>query len=467
MIPVADSPTLQFLGAAGTVTGSKHLLTLGKRKVLLDCGLFQGLKALRLRNWARLPFDTASLDAVLLSHAHIDHSGALPLLVKQGFRGKVFCTPGTRDLLRVMLPDAAHLQEEEAGYANRKGYSKHHPALPLYTRQDAEAVFPLLESRPYGKPFPVAEGIGGLFRRAGHILGSATVELRLDGPPPLTLAYSGDLGRWDQPILRDPDPIPEADVLLVESTYGSRTHALKPEEELARIVREAAERGGALLIPAFAVGRTQTLIWMLHELAEAGRIPKLPSFLDSPMANRISEITCRHEEDHDDEMRQRMEQGRCPICTRAFAFLETPQESKSLNRREGPFIVIAGSGMVTGGRILHHMEQRLPDSKTTLLFTGFQAAGTRGRSLQEGAPHLKMHGRWIPVKAKVEVLDGLSAHADQGESLRWLSGFRKPPRQTYVVHGEPEAAETLADVIRTSLGWRVTVAGDGEQVELG
>ncbi len=462
----SEIPTLQFLGAAGTVTGSKHLIETGKRRILLDCGLFQGLKALRLRNWARLPFDPKALDAVVLSHAHVDHSGALPLLVRQGFRGRIFCTHGTRDLLHVMLPDAAFLQEEEARQANRKGWSRHHPALPLYTREDAEAVFRLLESKPYGKSFPVTDGVMACFRQAGHILGSAITELRLEGSRPVSLVYSGDLGRWDQPILKDPELVSEADVLLIESTYGNRVHAVDPEEGLARIVREAVQRGGALLIPAFAVGRTQILIWMLDKLEKAGRIPRLPAFLDSPMASKVSAITCRHAAEHDEDMRKAMDRGDCPICAGRFAYLETPEESKALNRREGPFILIAGSGMATGGRILHHLEQRLADPRTTVLLSGFQSAGTRGRALQEGVEFLKMHGRLIPVKAKVEILDGLSAHADRDGILRWLSGFRTPPKKTYIVHGEAEAAEALALSIRGRLGWTVEVARDAEHVAL-
>lgn len=455
--------TLDFLGAAGTVTGSRHLLTVGKRKVLLDCGLFQGLKALRLRNWAQPPFDPRQLDAVVLSHAHIDHSGGLPLLARQGFRGPVFCTPGTRDLLKVMLPDSAHLQEEEAGYANRKGYSKHHPALPLYTGKDAEEALKLLESRPFGKSFEAAPGVTALFQRVGHILGAAAVAMDLEG---LKLVFSGDLGRWNQPILQDPEPVPEADILLVESTYGDRIHPPHPGEALARIVKEAAGRGGALLIPAFAVGRSQNLIWMLDELMVAGRIPKLPVFIDSPMATKVSDITCRHEEEHDEGMREVMARNRCPICTRKVTFVGTPDESKALNRREGAFIVIAGNGMITGGRILHHLNVRLADPRTTVLLTGYQAAGTRGRLLQEGATTLKFHGRFVPVKAKVETLDGLSAHADKEEILRWLKGFRKPPRETFIVHGEGGAAESLAAAIRQRLGWNARPAVDGERVTL-
>ncbi len=457
--------TLSFFGAAGTVTGSKFLVAGNGRRVLLDCGLFQGLKELRLRNWRPFPVPAASIDAVVLSHAHIDHSGYLPRLVREGFRGPVFCTRATRDLLGIMLMDAAHLQEEEAAYANRKGYSRHRPALPLFDAADAEAALALAAPRSYHARFPVTGGISAVFRRAGHILGSATVELLLEGEKPVRLVHSGDLGRWDQPILRDPEPVEEADLLLVESTYGNRQHGRDPAGDLARIVRETADRQGVLLIPSFAVGRSQILLWYLARLEEEGRIPVLPLFLDSPMAARVSEITCRHAEDLDDEMREAMDRQKCPICNRRCRFVATPEESKGLNDHAGPMIVIAGSGMATGGRILHHFRKRLPDPKTTVLFTGFQAPGTRGRSLLDGAASIKMFGGYVPVRARIETLDGLSAHADRDEILRWLSFFRKPPARTHVVHGDPDSAEALAGEIRR-LGWDVSVPGDGERVDL-
>lgn len=464
--PAAPGRTLAFHGAAGTVTGAKFLVTWDGRRILLDCGLFQGLKELRLRNWRAFPVPAASIDAVVLSHAHIDHSGYLPRLVKEGFHGPVFCTRATRDLLGIMLMDAAHLQEEEAGYANRKGYSKHRPALPLFDAGDAREALTLLVPVAYGDRFRPAAGVSALFRRAGHILGSATVQAELGVADPLRLAYSGDLGRWDQPILQDPEPVEEADVLLIESTYGNRLHGRDPAGDLVRIVRETADRKGVLLIPSFAVGRSQALLWHLARLEREGLIPPLPLFLDSPMAARVSEITCRHEEDLDSEMREAMDRQRCPICNRRCRFVTTPEESKALNDRAGPMIVIAGSGMATGGRILHHFKRRLPDPGTTVLFTGFQAPGTRGRSLLDGAAAIKMHGAYVSVKARVEMLDGLSAHADQGEIMKWLSFFKKPPARTYIVHGDPGSAEALAGEIRRRLGWEVTVPRDGERVDL-
>lgn len=463
---MSESPTLTFLGGAGTVTGSKYLIRADGRHILLDCGLFQGLKELRLRNWRQPPFQAHQIEAVVLSHAHIDHSGYLPLLVRQGFRGPILCTPGTADLLRVLLPDSAHLQEEEAARANRYGYSKHKPALPLYEARDATAALRLLKTKRYGKSFAVTNGMRGMFRRAGHILGSASVELSIGPKPPFRLVFSGDLGRWNQPILRDPEFIAEADMLLVESTYGDRNHPPNPIERLAQIVIETAERGGVLLVPAFAVGRTQELIWRLRELETAGQIPSLPVYIDSPMAIDVSELYCRHPDDHDLDMKQVMDEKRCPLCCIQYHLTRTPQESKALNHRKGPFIIIAASGMCTGGRILHHLKHRLPDPNNTVLLLGFQAAGTRGRSLRDGAQSLRIQGVNVPVGARVEVLDGFSAHADREELLRWLSGFQKPPRQVFVVHGEPGAANSLAEALRTKWNWNAKVAENGETVAL-
>lgn len=448
--------TLQFLGAAGTVTGSMHLLRAGDRSVLLDAGLFQGLKALRLRNWAGRLADPRGLDAVVVSHAHLDHSGYLPLLVRQGFGGPIYCTSATADLLAVMLPDSAHLLEEEAERANRRGYSKHHPALPLYTMADAQAALERLEARPYHQAFPVTGGVGALFRRAGHILGAATTEVAVDGA--VRLVYSGDLGRWDRPLLRDPEPVPEADVLLLESTYGNRLHPGNGAEELTRAVREAARRGGVILVPAFTVGRAQELLWLLEHLETRGRIPALPVHLDSPMAIEVNEIYARHAEELDPG-------ARLPGGKRV-QLARTPEESKRLNGITGPAIIVSASGMATGGRILHHLSLRLPDPRTTVLLVGFQAAGTRGRSLQDGAREVRMLGHDVPVRARIESIDALSAHADREETLRWLGGFTRPPGETYLVHGEPAAAAGLAEAIKARLRWTVRAVADGETVTL-
>lgn len=459
-----ESATLQFLGASGTVTGSRFLLETSGARVLLDCGLFQGGKKLRRRNWDPPPFAPGRLDAVILSHAHLDHSGYLPVLVREGFHGPVHCTAGTRDLLKVLLPDAAKLEEEQAARMNRYGLSKHDPALPLFTSEDAAAALEHLVPHRYSETWSVAPAMPVVFRRAGHILGSATVDVRVGAA--LHLVHSGDLGRLNQPILRDPEPVEEADALLIESTYGDRIHGADPLEQLARVVREATERGGALLVPAFAVGRAQNLIWMLRGLEEEGRIPRVPVFIDSPMANHVSEATCKHEEDLDSEMREAMDRKRCPLCCKTYHLVSSPEESKALNHHPGAMIVIAGSGMITGGRILHHLKHRLSDPRTTVLLVGFQARGTRGRSLQERASTLRIYGQDVPVRARVEVVDGLSAHADQNEILRWLSTFRRPPRQTWVVHGEPGPAATLAQLVHERLGWSTAVAEDGARVAL-
>lgn len=461
-----SSPTLSFFGGAGTVTGSKYLIRMGRSQILLDAGLFQGLKQLRLRNWAKPPFNPSDLDAIALSHAHIDHSGYLPLLVREGFRGKIFCTSGTKDLLNVMLLDAAHLQEEEAEFANRHGCSKHKPALPLYTTEDAEKALGYLRSVEYHKPFQIAKGIAGSFWRAGHILGSAIVELQIGEGSPIKLVFSGDLGRWNQPMICDPEFVPEADILLVESTYGNRIHPPDPENEFVRVINETAQKGGVLLIPAFAVGRAQELIWMIRQFEEAKQIPELPVYVDSPMAINVSDIYCRHPEDHDLDMKTLMDEHKCPLCCKQYHLVRTPQESRKLNDLSGPMIIISASGMATGGRILHHLKLRLPDPKTTVLLAGFQAAGTRGRSLQEGAKRIRIHGAEVQVCAKVEILQGISAHADKEEILKWLSGFKKPPGSVYIVHGEPLGAEHLASEIKNRFGWQAKVALDQETVPL-
>lgn len=459
--------TLSFYGAAETVTGSKYLLNHADEQILLDCGQFQGLKRLRRRNWESPPFEPAKVKAVVLSHAHIDHCGLLPLIVRRGFRGPIYCTRATAALLPILLRDAAHLQEEDAAYANKRGFSKHHPAQPLFSTEDVEATLPLVEPCSYQKEIKVTNHISANFRRTGHILGAASMDLLLSGTPDKRLVDSGDLGRWDRPMLRDPVFVPEADVLLVESTYGDRLHpADDPTEQLARIINDANSRGGALIIPAFAVGRAQELIWRIRELETSDRIPRLPVFIDSPMATNVSSVFCEYPEEHDIDMKLLMDEQRCPLCCLPDHLLRTADESKSLNHRKGTFIVIAGSGMATGGRVVHHLKQRLPDKHTTVLLVGFQAAGTRGRSLQEGAKSIRIHGQDIPVRAHVEVLHGLSAHADQKEIMRWLHGFSRPPRKVYVVHGEPSASQTLANLITTQLGWSAEIAKDAVTVNL-
>ena len=459
-----DRPTLTFCGAAGTVTGSRHLVSFGRRQVLLDCGEFQGLKDLRERNWADFPFAAARIDAVVLSHAHIDHSGALPLLVKRGFRGPIYCTPGTADLLELLLRDAAHLQEEEADFRNRHNLTKHAPALPLYTTADAEAALRQVEPREFSAPFTPADGATALFRRAGHIMGSATVELRFSAGG--TLVFTGDLGRYGRPILRDPEPVPQADTLLIESTYGDRVHTGDPAADLERAVKDTAKKGGALVIPAFAVGRTQELLWMLRDLEDTKRVPVLPVYVDSPMAVDVTDLYVRHAKSGDDDIRPELAAMKRPLTTSQSKFARTVDESKAINSVRGPVIIISASGMATGGRVLHHLAQRLPEPTTTVLLVGYQADGTRGRALQDGAKTVTIMGQEVPVRAAVTAIHALSAHGDRDEMLRWLNGFTTPPRVTYAVHGEDQAARAFVKAIAARPGWSAAVAQDRQVVTL-
>jgi metallo-beta-lactamase family protein len=461
---MADAPSIQFLGAAGTVTGSMHLVTANGRRVLLDCGLFQGLKELRERNWRDFPFDSKTIDAVVISHAHIDHTGALPLLVRRGYAGPIYCTAATVDLLGVLLPDSAHLQEEEAERANRRGYTKHHPALPLYTASDAQQVLKQLRPAGYANPFPVAGDITVTYRRAGHILGAATVDVKIGSGP--RVVFSGDVGRYDRPILPDPEPVPQADILLVESTYGDRVHPPSTDAELTRVVQETAQRGGVLVVPAFVVDRTQELLWMLHHLEDEKRIPILPVYVDSPSATDVTQIYLRHPEELDEECLAELRHGEEPLHTAHCSFVRAVEESKRLNDLRGPAIIVSASGMATGGRILHHLAHRLPDPRTTVLLVGFQALGTRGRQLQNGAKTVRLFGTDVPVQARIETIHGLSAHADQVEMLRWLGGFQGAPKTAYLVHGEPQAAQALGTLISSRLHWQTQVAQDGQRVAL-
>jgi len=462
--------SIRFLGAAGTVTGSRFLVEAGGRKVLVDAGLFQGQKEYRLRNWAPFPVEPASLDAVVLTHAHIDHSGALPLLFRAGFRGEAWCTPATADLARVMLPDSAKLQEEEARYANEKGYSKHAPrALPLYGLEDAAGAIERLRTLRYGKPREIVPGFTLAYSRAGHILGSASALLTVPGGDgsPLRLLFSGDLGRYAAPILPDPEIPPEADFLIVESTYGDRDHPpVSAAAELEREVLAAVARGGAMVVPSFAIGRTQEVLFLLRELEQAGRIPELPVFVDSPMATAATPIYRAHREDHDAEMDALLARGVDPFSTKHLTFTRSTEQSKAINKVHGTCIIVSASGMATGGRVLHHLERRLPEPGTTVLLVGYQAAGTRGWSLQNGAATVRMHGKDIPVRARVVALPGFSAHGDRAEVGRWMDGEVRPPRRTFCVHGEPSALAAQAARI-AARGWEVHVPGHLEAVELG
>jgi len=457
--------SIHFLGAAGTVTGSKFLLEHEGRRVLVDCGLFQGRKELRKRNWEPLPVPVSSLDAIVLTHAHIDHTGGLPRVVRDGYNGPIYCTPGTRDLSALLLPDSAHLQEEEARYANKERFSKHQPALPLYGVEDAERAVRLMETFGYERTKQILPGITLTFYRAGHILGSAVCSFELTSTGQ-RVVFSGDLGRYNAPILRDPENVSSATTLVVESTYGDREHGeTRPEEALCNAVKRAYEKRGMVVIPAFAVGRTQELLYHLRNLEEAGRIPEMDVFVDSPMACDATPIYLAHLEEHDLAMTSLRESGRTPLATRRTRFVTSPNESKRLNMIEGPGIIISASGMATGGRVLHHLKYRLPDPRNTVLFVGYQSEGTRGRRLLDGEKELKIHGQMIPVEADIRVVTGFSAHADWTETLRWMEGFESPPRQTLLVHGEPSALQSLKNRVEAR-GWKAMVPRYLEQVEL-
>ena len=447
------------------MTGSKHLLDLGDTRVLVDCGLFQGLKELRLRNWAALPVDASKIDAVVLTHAHLDHCGYLPRLVSQGFRGKIFCTPGTRDLCTLVLPDSAHLQEEDARHANRHGYSKHAPALPLYTSLDAARTLTRLQPVGYERPVPVVPGVDVEFINAGHLLGSSYARVHVGGK---TILFGGDLGRYGRPVLPDPSPVSSADALLVESTYGDRVHGPNEDAKLAAIIGDTVARGGKLIIPSFAIGRTEEVLYWLQRLEQQKRIPVLPVYVDSPMAAGALQFYRERIAELDPDVNQHTDGQKQAeaFATARLTIVETVEQSKAIMNAPGSHIVIAASGMATGGRVLHHLLQALPDSRNTVMFVGYQSVGTRGRVLLDGAKQIKMLGQVVNVAAKIERLDSMSAHADANEILRWLKGFTAPPRMTFIVHGEPAAAEALERRIQGELGWPTHIAKHLERVEL-
>jgi len=457
---------ITFYGAAQTVTGSKYLLQAGDARVLIDCGLFQGLKALREQNWAPTPFPVRQLNAVVLTHAHLDHVGYLPRVVKEGFNQSVYATPATTDLAQIILLDSAKCQEYDAAYANRKGYSKHKPALPLYEARDVEQTMKLFRDQPRGEWFSPAEPIWMRSYDAGHLLGSSLIEVEVrDRDPALRIVFSGDVGRYGGPLYHDPAPPPACDYLVCESTYGDRDH---PEvsllDALEEVVLRSVARGGVMLVAAFAVGRAQQLIYLLQLLKSAERIPDLPIFLDSPMSCDATAVYREFHHDHD------LSDGDLSPAHPALAgsrviLSRTTAESKSINQVKGPAVIISSSGMMTGGRIVHHLQQRLPSAKNTVVIGGYQAVGTRGRLIEDGAPYLRMFGREVPVRAAVEHVPGLSGHADRSELLRWLAPL-PAPRHTYLTHGEPDAAAALAQQLRTSRGWAVTCPQLGQSVEL-
>jgi len=456
---------LTVLGAGRCVTGSKYLLEWKKFSAMIDCGLFQGPAENRRRNWKPLPYPAADIGAVVLTHAHIDHSGWLPRLVRQGFSGPVYCTPPTRALLRVLLPDAAHIQEEEARYANKKGYSKHEPALPLFRTADARAALKLLEPAAFDEWHDLHPGVRFRFHRQGHILGAASIELetKVSGGDRKTVFFSGDVGRYGVPILREPVAYPGSDVLLLESTYGDRFHGdLDPRAALAEAIQAGLKRGGIILIPAFAIDRTQELLYMLHELVVDGDLPEIPTYLDSPMGIEATAVYSRSLNEHDAEMRHFFADQVNPILPSNLKVTPSSSESRKLNSLRGPAIIVSASGMATGGRILHHLKLRLPHARNTVIFVGFQAHGTKGRRLVEGEPEVKIHGEWIPVKAHVTQISGLSAHADAGELMAWLSRRQAEPEAVYLIHGEYEAQQALAARLSDGFGWKPMIPELGE-----
>lgn len=452
------NPTLTFLGAADTVTGSRYLMRENGRTVLVDCGLFQGLKVLRERNRRPLPVSPAEIDDVILTHAHLDHSGYLPALVRDGFQGPVHATPGTQALCRILLPDSGHLLEEEAKFAGKGGWSQHAHPEPLYTEADAIAALPSFVPLPFGQRRQLAPHASLTLVLAGHIVGAAQVLLTVGGR---TILFSGDLGRNDDPLMLAPSPPSRSDVLVVESTYGDRDHPEADlEAQLRDVITRTCGRGGVVLIPAFAVGRTESVLLHVSRLRDRNEIPDVPVFVNSPMAVNVTELYQRHRSEHrigDDEFRRMYA---LPTLVR------TTDESKALNRRSGPMIIIAASGMMTGGRILHHLVEFGSDPANAIVLTGFQAAGTRGAALARGATALRIFGRDVPIRAEVVQLESMSAHADAGEIMRWLRQAPAPPAMTYVTHGEPAAADTLRARIKHELGWAVRVPEDGELVQV-
>ena len=452
---------LTFLGATQTVTGSKFLLQTRGQRVLIDCGMFQGAKELRLRNWQEPPIDPRTVDVVILTHAHIDHTGYLPRFVAQGFKGPVYATPATIDLAGILLPDAGHLQEEEARFRNKHHLSKHEPALPLYTVDDAQATLELLRPVRYKDVTPLSETLAFELIPAGHILGSSFVRFtERSESGEKSVLFTGDIGRYDQPIIFDPTEVDGADYLVLESTYGNRLHSDKDgkssKEQLRDVVVNTAKRGGTVLIPSFAIGRAQELLYILRELESENEIPVLPVYVDSPMAVDAVDVFRRHVEEHDLEMKELVESGSSPLYTQRVQFSRSVEQSKAINDHRFPSIIISANGMATGGRILHHLIQRLPDDRNSIVFVGFQAYGTRGRLLSEGARQIKIFGVEYPVNAQIHVIDGFSAHADYSEMLRWLRGFKRAPRTTFLVHGEPKAIEGMKEHISSTFkGWDI------------
>ena len=446
------SATIQFLGAARCVTGSKYLVNCDGAQILIDCGLFQGKKELRKRNWNPMPVSPKKIDAVVLTHGHIDHCGYLPRLMKQGFKGPVFASEATRALLELLLPDSGHLHEEEARYANKKGYSKHSPALPLYTAEEGEQAVKLVRTMAYDKTREVAPGFAARLHPAGHILGSASVELKVGGARVL---FSGDLGGYDRDVMSPPVPVPEdMDYVLVESTYGGRSIDNPPiRDQIRDHIRPLLERTGVVVIPAFAIGRTTLVLYHLRRLMTEGELPEVPVFVDSPMATDAVKIYCQFSGEHNLKVDLLNDSTSCPITTPTIHLVKQVQQSKELNHLKGPAIIISASGMATGGRVVHHLKRRLPHKENMVLLVGYQAHGTRGRLLLEGVQELKMLGQLVPVRAQIASIHGLSAHGDSDDILRWLSTASRPPQTTFLIHGEDQALEAMAQRVDSELGF--------------
>ena len=449
---------LTFLGAAGTVTGSKYLLQANNKNILIDCGLYQGVKNFRERNWAQLPFDIKEIDAVVLTHAHIDHSGYLPVLYKQGYRGAIFSSFGSFKLCEILLPDAGYLQEEDAKYANDKRFSKHHPAQPLYTVEDAKACLNLFVPTEFHHKTEIAEGVFLTLRHAGHILGASTVEIATQHQ---SIIFSGDVGRHDDTIMHSPEPLPACDTLVVESTYGDRRHqTFDSESLLADAINDTLKRGGCFLMPAFAVGRAQLMLHLIQTLKAAGRIPNVPVYLNSPMAIKATSVYNHFHQEH------KLTSEQCTAIDEGTQYVKTMEESTLLISKVMPAIIISASGMATGGRVLHHLKSLLPDDKHTIAFLGYQAAGTRGEALINGATRIKLHGEYVPVRAKILNLDCFSAHGDYQDIINWLKQAQVLPKKIFITHGEPKASDVMRCHLKEQLGVEATVAEYLQQVQL-
>ncbi|HLW82596.1 MAG TPA: MBL fold metallo-hydrolase [Candidatus Acidoferrales bacterium] len=459
---------ITFLGAAGAVTGSKYLVEAGGKRLLVDCGLFQGPRGLREKNREPFPVEPASIDWIVLTHAHIDHTGYLPRIVSDGFRGPIFANAATHELCNLLLLDSAHLQEEDAKFAAKKGYSRHHPPLPLYTTEEAQQALTQFREVPRSDPFTISPQFTVKPYDAGHILGSSSLQITItENGKSAVVVFSGDVGRYNQTILNDPAPIARADYILCESTYGDRDHpTTDPGSAIAEIVNRVNKRGGVIVIPAFAVGRTQTLMYILRQLEDAQQIPKLPTFVDSPMAASVTDLYVRHHEDHRLSFQQLEQAGdRDPLDVHEVHMTRTVEESKKINAIKTPCIIMAASGMCTGGRILHHLEQRLPDARNVVIFAGYQAEATLGRYLLNGGKDPRIHGDYIHSRAEIAEVSQFSAHSDRTEMIRWLSGFQAPPKRLFLIHGEPAAAQSFSERVQQQLHWPVAIPKLGDSFD--